>query len=135
MKLSDHHIAILRRDLESRRRQLEAELAHFETWSMAQLGFGHALVDDASAAFDQATQLTLRQNTERLLAQALDALARLEAGAYGLCEGCGQAIDLERLQAVIDARHCLGCQRRQERSPFARANQPRPAFAPALAPA
>lgn len=135
MKLSDPHLAILRRDLESRRRQLEAELAHFEAWSMSQLGFGHALVDDGSAAFDQATQLTLRQNTERLLAQALNALARLDAGAYGLCEGCGEAIDLERLQAVIDARLCLTCQRVQERSPIGRIVRPRPALLPAAAPA
>lgn len=134
MKLSDQHIAILRRELEARRRQFEAELAHFETWSMAQLGFGHALVDDASAAFDQATQLTLRQNTERLLAQALDALARLEAGAYGLCEGCGQAIDVERLQVVIDARLCLACQRLQERSPMGRIARGRPALVLAAAP-
>lgn len=135
MKLNDPRSAILRRDLEARRRQLELELAHFETWSMSQLGFGHALVDDASVAFDQATQLTLRRNTERLLAQALDALARLEAGAYGLCEDCGQAIDLERLQAVIDARLCLACQRLQERSPLGRMARPLPALAPAFAPA
>lgn len=135
MKLSDPHLAILRRDLESRRRQLEAELAHFEAWSMSQLGFGHALIDDGSAAFDQATQLTLRQNTERLLAQALNALARLEAGAYGLCEGCGEVIDLERLQAVIDARLCLTCQRVEERSPIGRISRPRPVLVPAAAPA
>lgn len=134
MKLSDPHIAILRRDLESRRRQLEAQLVHFEIWSMAQLGFGHALVDDASAAFDQATQLILRQNSERLLAQAIDALARLEAGVYGLCEGCGQAIDLERLQAVIDARLCLACQRLQERSPIGRIVSGRPILVLAPAP-
>lgn len=135
MKLSDPHLAILRRELETRRRQLEAELAHFEAWSMSQLGFGHALIDDGSAAFDQATQLTLRQNTEHLLTQALNALARLEAGAYGLCEGCGEAIDLERLQAVIDARLCLACQRIQERSPIGRLARPQPAFVAVAVPA
>ena len=125
----------VRRTLEARRRLLEADLAHFEAWSMSRLGFGHALVDDGGASFDQATQLTLRQNTERLLTQVTNALARLEAGAYGICEGCGQAIDAERLQAVIDARLCLGCQRMQERSPLGRITALSPGRRVAAAPA
>ncbi len=125
----------VRRTLEARRRLLEADLAHFEAWSMSRLGFGHALVDDGGASFDQATQLTLRQNTERLLGQVTNALARLEAGAYGVCEGCGQAIDAERLQAVIDARLCLGCQRLQERSPLGRITTLSPSRLVAVAPA
>ena len=125
----------VRRNLEARRRQLEANLAHFEAWSLSKLGFGHALVDDGGASFDQATQLTLRQNTERLLAQVTNALARLEAGAYGVCEGCGQAIAAERLQAVIDARLCLGCQRLQERSPLGRMAALSPGRLVAAAPA
>ncbi len=123
----------VRRSLEARRRQLEADLTHFEAWSMSRLGFGHALVDDGAASFDQATQLTLRQNTERLLAQVTNALARLDAGAYGVCEGCGQAIDTERLQAVIDARLCMGCQRLQERSPLGRITGLKTASIPAPA--
>ena len=114
------HRTVVRAELEERRRQLEADLAHFEAWSMTRLGFGHALVDDGSTSFDQATQLTLRYNTERLLAQVASAIARLEAGVYGWCEGCGQAIDAERLRAVIDARLCVTCQRVQERSPLGR---------------
>lgn len=132
MKIDKNTYLAVRRELEVRRRQLESELAHFESWSMARLGFGHALVDDASAAFDQATQLTLKQNTERRLAQVLGALARLETGLYGLCEGCGQTIDSERLLAVVDARLCLRCQRLQEASPLGLL---RARGAPALAPA
>jgi len=103
--------------LNERRRLLAAELAHFETWNMARLGYGHALVDDAGAAFDQATQLALRRHTERLLAQVDEALARLEAGTYGICEGCGQTIPIERLEIMIDARRCVRCQRQQEEVP------------------
>ena len=80
MSLSSPQAWAVRMALDEKRRQLEADLAHFETWSMNQLGFGHSLVDDASIAFDQATQLTLRQNTEVRLAQVRYALARLEHG-------------------------------------------------------
>ncbi|NOX62425.1 MAG: TraR/DksA family transcriptional regulator [Chloroflexi bacterium] len=110
----------IRQRLEAQIRQLEAELAHFDAWSIAQLGFGHSLVDDASVAFDQATQLTLRQKTEQRLRQLRQALERLEAGVYGVCEGCGTAINPERLLARLDARLCVSCQRLQERSPLGR---------------
>ncbi len=111
--------------LHERRRLLEAELAHFEAWNLARLGYGHALVDDASAAFDQATQLALRRHTEQLLAQVDEALARLEAGTYGICEQCGQTIPIERLAIMIDARRCVRCQRQQEAAPAER-RQPAP---------
>jgi RNA polymerase-binding protein DksA len=43
------------------------------------------------------------------------AQARLAAGTYGVCEGCARPIPLERLRAVPTARHCVACQRREER--------------------
>jgi DnaK suppressor protein len=43
------------------------------------------------------------------------AQARLAAGTYGTCEGCGRPIPLERLRAVPTARYCVACQRREER--------------------
>ena len=43
------------------------------------------------------------------------AQARLETGSFGVCEDCGGAIPLPRLRAVPWARHCLGCQAREER--------------------
>ena len=38
------------------------------------------------------------------------ALARLEAGVFGVCEVCGQPIPPDRLRAVPTARYCLRCQ-------------------------
>jgi DnaK suppressor protein len=43
------------------------------------------------------------------------AQARLAAGTYGVCETCRCPIPLERLRAVPTARHCVACQRREER--------------------
>jgi DnaK suppressor protein len=37
------------------------------------------------------------------------ALERLEAGTYGICDGCGQHIDVERLRVVPYALHCRNC--------------------------
>jgi RNA polymerase-binding transcription factor DksA len=37
------------------------------------------------------------------------ALARLDAGTYGACERCGNAIPFERLEAMPHARLCVAC--------------------------
>ena len=37
------------------------------------------------------------------------ALAKIEAGTYGLCEGCGQPIPRARLKALPQARMCVSC--------------------------
>ncbi len=46
-----------------------------------------------------------------------DALGRLEAGAYGLCQRCARPIPLARLRAMPAARHCITCQVGQEARP------------------
>jgi RNA polymerase-binding protein DksA len=39
---------------------------------------------------------------------------RLEAGVFGVCEGCHRAISLARLRAMPTARRCATCQAREE---------------------
>lgn len=43
-----------------------------------------------------------------------DALARLEAGKFGICEECGRAVNLKRLEAVPWTRYCRDCQQEVE---------------------
>jgi RNA polymerase-binding transcription factor len=44
------------------------------------------------------------------------ALKRLKDGSYGLCEGCGQGIPAERLEAEPTATRCVRCQELYERT-------------------
>jgi DnaK suppressor protein len=44
------------------------------------------------------------------------ALAKFEDGSYGLCEMCGQPIGESRLLARPEARLCIACQTRVERT-------------------
>ena len=42
------------------------------------------------------------------------ALKRIEAKTYGLCNGCGQKILVQRLEAIPYAQFCLPCQKNEE---------------------
>lgn len=53
--------------------------------------------------------------TERAVAEIDEALARLDAGTYGLCTDCGRPIPAERLEAVPAAATCLDCRASRER--------------------
>jgi DnaK suppressor protein len=67
------------------------------------------------AATDAAAILSRLEGREKHeLDEIEDAVVRLEAGSFGLCERCGQAIALARLRAIPAARYCLDCQRKTE---------------------
>jgi DnaK suppressor protein len=53
---------------------------------------------------------------QREIAQIDAALARLDAGRYGVCADCGDEIEERRLQALPFALACTDCARRRERS-------------------
>jgi DnaK suppressor protein len=74
-----------------------------------------ALVEDSArgAMADLLARLEGRERHE--LDEIHAAQARLETGGFGVCEDCGGTIPLSRLRAVPWARHCLGCQARDER--------------------
>jgi len=65
--------------------------------------------EGATIAFERAQAIALLEET-RLQVGVLDqALARVEAGSYGRCEACGEAIAPERLAVRPAATHCIGC--------------------------
>lgn len=43
-----------------------------------------------------------------------EALERLREGRYGICESCGKAIDLARLEVLPFTRQCLKCRQAAE---------------------
>ncbi len=52
----------------------------------------------------------------RALLEINDALRRLYAGEYGVCESCGQPIGRGRLEAMPSARLCKACKEKEERA-------------------
>ena len=108
--------ARLRRLLEEERAQLEAELAYFASIEYDDIGASNHLADEATAAFDQASDMALRRQAEHRLARVDRALQKFGDQTYGYCEGCGEPIDFARLKALPDARFCLDCRRKRETS-------------------
>jgi DnaK suppressor protein len=71
--------------------------------------------DDALADLESSLDIAAVDRDARELGDVNDALARLEAGGYGLCEDCGGAIPWPRLQAQPQARRCIACETELER--------------------
>ena len=65
--------------------------------------------EGATIAFERSQLGALIQQAERHLLDIRDALERLGSGRYGVCERCGAAIPVERLEARPVARTCVGC--------------------------
>ncbi|GHD48737.1 TraR/DksA family transcriptional regulator [Mycetocola manganoxydans] len=84
------------------RRTLLQELAERETLI-------HELADRAAPHIDPVAWST-SATAKAVAEQIQSALRRLDAGTYGLCGKCGNAIPAGRLDAVPFAASCLGCQ-------------------------
>ncbi|MDH2425318.1 TraR/DksA C4-type zinc finger protein [Sphaerisporangium sp. TRM90804] len=65
--------------------------------------------DGSSTAFERAHVQSLLDQARSHVADLDTALERLRGGAYGVCEGCGSPIAVERLMVRPAARTCVGC--------------------------
>ena len=65
--------------------------------------------DGGSMAFELEKQLTLDENTKYLLNQIEHALFLIKKKKYGICENCGNAIPLARLEALPYSSNCKDC--------------------------
>ena len=72
------------------------------------------VVDVALDSAQNELNSQLAEAESRELAQIENALEQVEAGRYGICERCDNAIPILRLKALPYATHCIGCQREME---------------------
>ena len=113
--LTPERIARLRGYLLEEQASLRQELVSLEdSVQEANVGLGNHMAEDATAAFDQATAVSLRRGHELALKEVERALHRMDADTYGRCERCGDEIDFARLKAVPQASLCMTCQRQAE---------------------
>ncbi len=65
--------------------------------------------EGATVGFERAQLTSLLAAARTRVAEIDDALRRVDAATYGVCEGCGQPIGDERLAARPFARLCMAC--------------------------
>jgi DnaK suppressor protein len=80
-------------------------------------GLASEQADNADAMSDAERNQAMLHNSQVLLDQVNAALARLDAGTYGICENCGKEISPRRLEALPYARLCVDCQAKAELRP------------------
>lgn len=78
-------------------------------------GMASEEADDADAMSDVERNQAMLRNSHVLLDQVNAALARLDAGTYGICASCGKEIGARRLEALPYATLCVECQAKTER--------------------
>jgi len=63
----------------------------------------------ASQTFEFEKRLALEQRLKEFLSDITHALDKFEQGTYGLCDICGQPIEIARLEVLPQASMCLKC--------------------------
>ncbi|HET8789043.1 MAG TPA: TraR/DksA family transcriptional regulator [Actinomycetes bacterium] len=120
---------LTKRDLQAYRRRLEAELAELQGQradleesteasladATGEVGFDEEFADTGSFTFERERDLSLVGNARDLIDKVEHALARIDAGGFGRCEACGDAIEAERLDALPYATLCLADARQRAR--------------------
>lgn len=72
-------------------------------------------VDAASVDVDHNLLFRIRGREAHLIKKIDEALAKIEAGTYGVCAECGEDINIERLKARPVAPLCIACKEEQEK--------------------
>ncbi len=72
-------------------------------------------MDLASSEYLKYFTLRLRGREKHFLAKIDKALAKINAGTFGMCEECEEPIGIKRLEARPEAPLCIKCKEEQER--------------------
>lgn len=103
-------------DTEAVRKKLEEERAQLLSRSIPppEAAKGDE-ADMAAMAQAKEQSLWLANDQKQRLAQIDQALARIVAGKYGICDRCGKPIAPARMEAIPHATLCIDCQSKSEK--------------------
>lgn len=109
----------IRRDLERQRAAILNDVGEALT-HRGDLPTFPDVSDQASAEVDQNFSMRIRERERRLLKKIDEALERMDAATYGICERCGGGIPYKRLKARPVTTLCIECKTLQEQEEQAR---------------
>jgi RNA polymerase-binding protein DksA len=114
--LTARQIERYRKALLAKRRELLSDVDHMQNGALdnsRQQSSGDLsnmpihMADIGTDNYEQEFTLGLLESERRLLRDIDDALAKIENGGYGICEGTGEPITRARLDAKPEARYCI----------------------------
>ena len=73
------------------------------------LNYDSNFADSSQVTAERGEAEALAAKLEEALAEVDNALEKLDAGSYGVCEECGKEIAPARLEAKPEARLCIDC--------------------------
>ncbi len=99
--------AALRERLEEVRERLAALKKPPERGSG--IGFGKRIGDGTTEAIGRFNDVGVADSLEAIEGRLERAIAKLEEGSYGICDGCGAEIPAGRLRSVPESALCVSC--------------------------
>jgi DnaK suppressor protein len=70
--------------------------------------------DRASLEADRNFMLRIRDRESKLIRKIKSALDRIDNGTFGICDTCGEDIDIKRIKARPVTTQCIDCKTKEE---------------------
>jgi len=112
--MDDNELKKLKKQLLAMKNDIYADVEQTLTDMNTQSGNIPDPNDRASVESDRSFELRLRGRERKLMEKIEEALSRIEAGTYGICDECGEDIAVKRLEARPVAKFCIDCKTKQE---------------------
>jgi DnaK suppressor protein len=108
----------LRKRLEEEKEHLTKQLEHLQAGaaSPSEIREGSPFgkkEEGATETYELEKRLALEKKAREGISEVDRALQKIEQGTYGLCDQCGQPIDIARLEALPHVSLCLNCKANQ----------------------
>ncbi len=73
------------------------------------------MADMATDNYDREFALNIADNEQKVIHRIDEAIEKIDAGTFGVCEACAKKIAKARLKVVPYAELCVPCQEKQEK--------------------
>lgn len=96
----------------AQKKQLEEQLASVQDNYINLVGVIPEASEPGTESWQASTHLqalAVKNNLINLSDKIEETLSRINCGTYGICEGCGQDIEIDRLKAIPFATSCTTC--------------------------
>ncbi len=113
-KLTKKQLEEFRKILTEQLRQLEEKLGGTVDELSEESEVPADISDQATQESDLYFDLRVRDREQKLIEKIKKTLKKIDEGTFGICERCGEPIELERLKARPVATLCIDCKSEQE---------------------